>query len=161
MIDARGAALIPGLVDSHMHPFWGAELARGVDLRACRTPADTLAALREQAAARVAVRLGAGLRRRADARADRGGAAGRGGVVRMMDLHTALATPTALRWAQVTGPVEFPDSSMVVVDEDGVPTGELREGAAQDLVLRAGPRLRWPDLRARHVEILGSSTRWG
>ena len=46
VIDARGAALIPGLVDSHMHPFWGAELARGVDLRACRTPADTLVALR-------------------------------------------------------------------------------------------------------------------
>src|SRR3954449_2022200 len=32
VIDARGAALIPGLTDSHLHPFWGAELARGVDL---------------------------------------------------------------------------------------------------------------------------------
>ena len=28
----RGQALIPGLVDSHVHPFWGAELARGTDL---------------------------------------------------------------------------------------------------------------------------------
>ena len=37
---------------------------------------------------------------------------------------------------------------------DGVPTGELRETGAQDLVLRAAPRLRWPELRARHVEQL-------
>ena len=45
VIDARGAALIPGLVDSHLHPFWGAELARGVDLSHERSKADVLAAL--------------------------------------------------------------------------------------------------------------------
>ena len=156
VIDARGAALIPGLVDSHMHPFWGAELARGVDLRACRTPADTLVALRAGKPHRGWL-FGWGLDYdAAPTPAEMADALPSVAVVvRMMDLHTALATPTALRWAQVTGPVEFPDSSMVVVDEDGVPTGELREGAAQDLVLRAGPRMRWPELRARHVEILG------
>ena len=139
-----------------MHPFWGAELARGVDLRACRTPADTLLALRGGKPQRGWL-FGWGLDYdAAPTPAEIADALpGVAVVVRMMDLHTALATPTALRWAQVTGPVEFPDSSMVVVDEDGVPTGELREGAAQDLVLRAGPRMRWPDLRARHVEILG------
>ena len=45
VIDARGAALIPGLTDSHLHPFWGAELARGVDLSRERTQEDVLAAL--------------------------------------------------------------------------------------------------------------------
>jgi predicted amidohydrolase YtcJ len=35
-----------------------------------------------------------------------------------------------------------------------VPTGELRENAAQDLVLRAAPGVRWPEQRARHVEQL-------
>src|SRR5215218_7734120 len=45
VIDARGAALIPGLTDSHLHPFWGAELARGVDLSRERSKADVLAAL--------------------------------------------------------------------------------------------------------------------
>ena len=80
VIDARGAALIPGLVDSHMHPFWGAELARGVDLRACRTPrGHARRVARGEAAARLAVRLGVGLRRRADARGDGGRAARRGG----------------------------------------------------------------------------------
>ena len=37
---------------------------------------------------------------------------------------------------------------------DGVPTGELHEPGAQELVLRAAPALRWPELRARHVEQL-------
>ena len=79
-----------------------------------------------------------------------GGAAA---FVRLSDLHTALASPRALELAQVTGPHEFADGSEVVC-VDGVPTGELREPAAQDLVLRAAPRLRWPELRARHVEQL-------
>ena len=41
-----------------------------------------------------------------------------------------------------------------MTDEHGAPTGELRELSAQDLVLRAAPRLRWPELRARYVEQL-------
>src|SRR3954466_13535903 len=45
VIDARGRALIPGLTDSHIHPFWGAEIARGTDLSACTTPTEVLAAL--------------------------------------------------------------------------------------------------------------------
>src|SRR4051794_7818942 len=45
VIHAGGQALIPGLVDAHVHPFWGAELARGTDLSACVTPADVLEAL--------------------------------------------------------------------------------------------------------------------
>src|ERR1700754_4257851 len=45
VLDARGNALVPGLVDSHVHPFWGAELARGVDLGGLQTRDDVLAAL--------------------------------------------------------------------------------------------------------------------
>src|SRR5688572_18281669 len=45
VIDARGAALVPGLVDSHIHPFWGAELTRGLDLSHVRTKDEALAAL--------------------------------------------------------------------------------------------------------------------
>jgi len=71
--------------------------------------------------------------------------------VRLSDLHTALATPRALELAQIDGPREFPDGSELVTDEHGAPTGELRELSAQDLVLRAAPQLRWPELRARYV----------
>src|SRR3954463_13027588 len=45
VIHAHGQALVPGLVDAHLHPFWGAELARGTDLSHCRTREEVLAAL--------------------------------------------------------------------------------------------------------------------
>src|SRR3954467_14568697 len=45
VIDAHGAAVIPGLTDSHLHPFWGAELARGIDLSHERTKRHVLRAL--------------------------------------------------------------------------------------------------------------------
>ena len=64
---------------------------------------------------------------------------GAAAFVRLSDLHTALASPRALELAQVTGPHAFTDGSEVVC-VDGVPTGELHEPAAQDLVLRAAPR---------------------
>jgi predicted amidohydrolase YtcJ len=155
IIDARGAALIPGLTDSHLHPFWGAELARGVDLSHERTQEDVLAALAAGEVQRgwlFAWGLDYNLAPTpAEIAAAVGGAAA---FVRLSDLHTALATPRALELAQVTGAVGFPDGSEVVVDADGVPTGELHEHGAQELVLRAAPGLRWPELRARHVECL-------
>ena len=79
-----------------------------------------------------------------------GGAAA---FVRLSDLHTALATPRALELAQVDGSETFADTSAVVC-VDGVPTGELREMGALELVLRAAPGLRWPQIRARHVQEL-------
>src|SRR3954471_156431 len=32
VIDARGIAFVPGLTDSHIHPFWGTIQTRGADL---------------------------------------------------------------------------------------------------------------------------------
>ena len=152
VLDARGAALVPGLVDSHIHPFWGAELTRGLDLS--RLPrARTRCSPRWPPSARSAAGCSPGgwtttpRPRRAEIGAAAGGAAV---FVRLSDLHSALASPRALELAQVTGPVDFPDGSEVVC-VDGVPTGELHEPGAQELVLRAAPRLRWPELRARHV----------
>jgi predicted amidohydrolase YtcJ len=154
VVDARGNALVPGLVDSHVHPFWGAELARGTDLSHSRTKEEVLAALAASTPERGWL-FAWGLDYDAAptpgeiAEAVNGAAA----FVRLSDLHTALASPRALELAQVTGPQTFHDGSEVVC-VDGVPTGELHEPAAQDLVLRAAPGLRRPELRARHVEQL-------
>lgn len=149
VIDAGGAALIPGLVDAHIHPFWGAEVARGVDLRGCGSPAEALERLRAAEPQRgwlFAWGLDYDV---APTAAQIGEACGGAAVfVRLADLHTALASPRALQLAHVTGAQEY-----VVTDEQGVPTGELRETAG-DLVLRAAPKLRWPQLRARHAEVL-------
>jgi predicted amidohydrolase YtcJ len=151
ILDARGNALVPGLVDAHLHPFWGAELARGVDLGSLRTKAEVLAALSEAQPQRGWL-FAWGLDYDAAPSAREIGEAVRGAAafVRLSDLHTALASPRALELAHVTGPHAFADGSEIVC-VDGVPTGELREPAAQDLVLRAAPRLRWPELRERHV----------
>lgn len=152
VIHAGGQALIPGLTDSHLHPFWGAELARGVDLSHCRTSEEVLAALAAGTVHRgwlfawgLDYDAAPTVAEIADAV---GGAAA---FVRLSDLHTALATPRALELAQIDGPRSFGDHSEVVCDEHGRPTGELRELSAQDLVLRAAPKLRWPELRARYV----------
>ena len=150
MLDARGNALVPGLVDSHLHPFWGAELARGTDLSECRTREAVLAALAASTPQRGWLFAWGLDYDAAPTPAEIGEAVdGAAAFVRLSDLHTALASPRALQLAQVTGPQAFG-----VVCVDGVPTGELRENVAQDLVLRAAPGVRWPEQRARHVEQL-------
>jgi hypothetical protein len=45
VIDLDGAAAVPGLIDSHMHPFMGAIGARGADLLDAHTLDDVLGAL--------------------------------------------------------------------------------------------------------------------
>ena len=45
VVDLQGAAAVPGLIDSHMHPFKGAVGARGADLLDAHTLDDVLGAL--------------------------------------------------------------------------------------------------------------------
>src|ERR1700750_1798336 len=40
VLDGGGATAVPGLVDTHIHPFHGTESTRGVDLREARTLGD-------------------------------------------------------------------------------------------------------------------------
>ena len=99
----------------------------------------------ERAPARLAVRLGSGLRRRADAGGDRRGGRRRGRVrAALRHAHGAcLAACAPARPGH--RPARLRDGSSEVVCVDGVPTGELHETGAQDLVLRAAPGLRWPE----------------
>ena len=55
VIDGAGLAVVPGLTDSHIHPFWGTRLTRGVDLRDAATLDEIRARL---AAARARRRCG-------------------------------------------------------------------------------------------------------
>lgn len=148
VIDLGGAAVVPGLTDSHIHPLMGAEEARGADLTGLRTLAavrDALAAERARCAPHEWV-LGFGLEY--DVFRDSGihgslledAVQGSPAFLQFMDLHTAIATPRALALAGVDGPRTF-DENAEVVCVDGVPTGELREGAASGLVAAAMPKL--------------------
>jgi predicted amidohydrolase YtcJ len=148
-LDLKGAAVLPGLTDSHVHPFLGALDARGVDLLDVHTLdgiRDAVAAERARCAPGQWV-LGFGLDYNAFAASGISGdliadAAGGGpALLTFVDFHTALATPRALELAGIDGPRRFAEHAEVVVDEHGTPTGELREMGAMRLAREAMPPL--------------------
>ncbi len=109
VVALQGAHLVPGLVDAHSHPVWGLEMATGTDLSAVRDLAG-LRAGRPIERALIEEALG-------EAPA----------FLRLYDGHSALASGTALSAAGVTGPRPFAQSSEVVCDATGRPTGHLVE----------------------------------
>jgi predicted amidohydrolase YtcJ len=147
VLDGAGATVVPGLVDTHIHPFHGTESTRGVDLREARTLDDVrrlLAAERARCGPDAWV-LGHSVRYepfhasgiRAEAIADAIGASP--ALVGFYDGHTALATEPALALAGVDGPRQFTEYAEVVCDPDGRPTGALLENGAMELVRGAVP----------------------
>ena len=151
VVDGRGLAVVPGLTDSHIHPFWGTIRTRGVDLRSAGTLEQVNRRLAEERArcepgewvlghsAHYEPFHATGLR--ADAIADAVGDSP--AVVHFFDGHTDLASFEALRRAGVTGARGFGESAEIVVDADGRPTGALLENAAMDLVEAVVPA--WSD----------------
>jgi predicted amidohydrolase YtcJ len=148
VIELRGAAVVPGLTDSHLHPFLGAVGARGADLMGVTSLEEVRRRVAEERARCAPDEwvLGFGLDYNAFADSGTSGAliedAAGGGpaLLTFMDFHTALATPRALELAGVDGPRTFTEHAEIVC-VDGVPTGELREAAAIDLVRSAIPPL--------------------
>lgn len=146
VLDAGGAAVTPGLVDSHQHLLTGAEVGRGLDL-------DRVADLDGVRAALAAERrrvgdgwvLGfaleysalGGRRWHHDLVDDATGPCPM--LLYALDLHTGFANAAALRAAGIDGARSFPDGASIVCDDDGRPTGELRERSAIELVSRAIP----------------------
>ena len=146
-IVGTGWTVTPGLTDGHQHLLVGAELGRGVNF----DRVDDLQGVRV-AVARERRRVGPGawvlgyaLEYRSlgdrpyncELLAD---AAGDGPMlIYAFDLHTAFANQHALTLAGITGPRRFSDESVVVCDQQGMPTGELRERSAMDLVVKVLP----------------------
>jgi predicted amidohydrolase YtcJ len=160
VLDARGAAIVPGLTDSHLHPMWATAFAVGVDTSGCATREDLAAALgaeRERLGPDAVLRAWAvdyahfphGLH--GD---DLERLAGGPALAVCFDLHTYLATPGVLAMAGVTCAEPFADASEIVVDEHGRPTGELREFSAFFRVAGALPGGDAAAQRARIVDVL-------
>ena len=148
--DATGQTITPGLIDAHLHPIQGVEIVQGIDLSEATGLRDMLDRLRAEAA-RVKRETTDGWVRAWNL--DYATLEGQpiaastidealGGVPAMiyfMDVHTALVNTEALRRASITGPREFEDTSEIVVDQHGKPTGELREESAWAVVLKHIP----------------------
>ena len=160
-IDLHGAAVVPGLTDSHIHALQGALETRGADLRdltSLEDVRDAVAAERQRCAPGQWV-LGFGLEygvfRESGIRGElfEDVVEGAPALLSFMDLHTAVATPRALELAGVTGPRTFSENAEIVCDE-GAPTGELREWAALATVERALPELTDAERYALHAAAL-------
>ncbi|HEX7289645.1 MAG TPA: amidohydrolase [Conexibacter sp.] len=169
VVDGRGLTVLPGLVDSHIHPFLGTLNTRGVDLRSALTLDDIrgeLAAERTRCGPDTWI-LGHSVRYepfhasgiRADAIADVLGEAP--ALLRFYDGHTALASEPALALAGVTGAREFGEFAEVVCDPDGRPTGALLENGAMDLVGEVVPAWTEEERLAAYADTLRALNRVG
>lgn len=162
VVDGAGMAIVPGLVDSHQHPFRGTVETLGADLSAVATLDELRAAL---AAERRRTDDGGWVRgHQLDYAVFAGGEIhadaiepaldGAKAFLTFPDLHTALVSHAALREAGVDGPRELPAPNEIVVDAAGRPTGELREFAAMAEVSDAMPELSEAGLRMLYRDTL-------
>ncbi len=149
--------LTPGLTDGHQHLLMGAQVAQGINFDRVSTLAQVRDLLRAE---RKRVGPDAWITGFAFEYAALEGldyhhdlvdeAAGHGPMlIHTLDMHTGLVNAAALRIAGVTGSRKFEDGSIVVVGDDGSPTGELREMSAVRLVWDEVPaasedeKMRW------------------
>ncbi|MBB6406618.1 amidohydrolase [Arthrobacter sp. AZCC_0090] len=145
VIDVGDATVCPGLIDAHIHPILGAEIARGLDLSGITEFNAVRAALAGHAAS-TAHAVGSewlfawgldpvifGDNEFNNSLFD-GILDGELVFITLFDGHAALVSDAALKVAGVTGAEVLPSTGYVGVDQQGKPNGMLYEMAAQDLV---------------------------
>lgn len=164
-----GATLLPGLVDPHTHPVWGAiEQGQGVDL----TPARTLAEVLDLLAERVEERgpgewvTGYGLDLNVFPAVPEGRFLAErfpGVPVSLMtaDAHSLVVSPEVVALAGLTGGEVFDDKSSVELAGDGAPSGYLLELQAMDLVFAHYPELPLEESAGHVREQLETFASWG
>ncbi len=142
-VDLRGAFVMPGFNDAHVHLGEGARLRREVDLRGCASLAAMLGQI-ENAAARAQPGewlTGGGWDEtlweppRLPARQDLDRVTGgHPGAFARVDVHLSVANSAALLIGGVTRETAAPPGSAIDRDPRGEPTGILRERPARALV---------------------------
>jgi predicted amidohydrolase YtcJ len=155
LIDGQGKTVLPGFIDAHFHLLWGSIWLGNAQLQEVKTLADLKDALLSFASENrtTAWVVGRGIkygivstRQELDAII-----ADRPVYVGAYDGHTAWANTRALEMAGILQPgKEIGPNGIIVRDEAGLATGELREGDAMSAVHDLVPE---PD-QARKRELL-------
>jgi predicted amidohydrolase YtcJ len=141
MVDAGGRTLLPGFVESHMHLFGGAELQHlqltGMHgIEAVREAFARFAAENSDAPVLMAEGVDYGILGHPVTRADLDAVMpDRPIALRAMDHHTVWANTLCLERAGLLHGAAMPLGHEVVMGQDGLATGELREFEAFDPVL--------------------------
>lgn len=159
IVDAGGASVLPGLIDAHQHPFWGAEASQGADLNGLTTLEEVRRALAAERARRSEGEWiqGFGLDYNVFEGVEMNGkliedaVGGNPSLITCIDFHTYLATPEALAIAGVTGPRKL-EGNTEIVCRNGAPTGELREIPAASIVQDTIPKPGFEERYGWYVE---------
>lgn len=148
-VDYPDATITPGLTDAHIHPIWGQHIARGTYLGKAKDSAEAASLLRE-AAGEVAEGewvFAWGLEQSTFGEGAPSGAAITDAFpdnpvfVMLFDGHAAVANAKALEAGNIRGAEELAGPGQIIVDQDGKPTGFLREASAIDRLKEAAPPL--------------------
>jgi len=145
-LDGRGAVLLPGFVESHVHLFGGGVALQQLNLADVDRVATLTYVIRAFDAAYPGDHLlqayAANYTILGDHRPSRHDLdrilPDRPLAITTTDLHCVWANTRALEAAGILHGAEVPSGSEVVMGPDGLATGELREFAAMALVLRLG-----------------------
>ena len=146
-VDAHGQLVIPGLTDAHVHFFWYARTLANVDLAGIESMDKALSMISARVSQKKSTEWGIGNSYnhnvwgmdREPNRFDLDAVSPENPVaVTSKCGHTVWANSEALRIAGIDKDTEDPPGSRIDRDEDGNPTGLLREGA-MNLVYKVIP----------------------
>lgn len=169
VVDLAGRAVVPGLVDSHLHLLAYGLSQRQVRLAETKSLAEALGLIRHRAAETppgewVVARgfledrwVNGRLPNRQDL--DQAAAAHPVAVFRA-DMHLCAANSLALERAGIAAGVQDPPGGQIDRDEAGEPTGVLRESAV-DLLTRVMPGPTMEEMRAALAEAVRDAARHG
>lgn len=152
VVDARGATVMPGFIDSHFHLLMGSIEAADMQLDRAGSLEDVERTLAEWAAAKPNDPWIVGYQLRYSAIGE-GRTFDRHWLDRVVadrpvllfsyDVHTAWANTRALEIGGLLHGAEVPPGSAIVMAADGTATGELREPAAFNRIRDQIPKPDW------------------
>ncbi len=159
-VDLQGGALLPGFIDTHLHPVLMIYFDLNVDLRGVKAISDLQARMSQTAGETKPDAWVVGLQfeeqdlaeARLPTRHELDSACpDHPAIVIKHDGHTVIANSKAIETANVTAATPDPDGGVIDREPEGAPAGPFRENAAQ-LMLSAMPM---PDM---NLFIAGAKT---